>query len=151
MTRYEIVQATEAHAHALAPKMRNKDALECEAYGHTTLSALLVGLNSSVEVFTGTVDGEPVCMFGYSLPCLIGDEAEPWLLGTDEMARHATAFLRRNRPFIADLRKRFRRLSGWVYEQNHSSVRWLRWLGFTVRPEVRIIGGIPFRPFELES
>lgn len=150
MTCYEIVPATEAHAVALAPLMRNKDALECEAYGHTTLSALRHSLGLSIEAFTGLVDGKPVCMFGYTTECLMADSAQPWLLGTDEMARHALAFLRRNRPYIADLRKRFNKLDGWVYDQNHSSIRWLRWLGFIVSPEISVIGGLPFRSFSWE-
>lgn len=151
MTVYQIVPATIEHARALAPLMRNHDALECEAYGHTTLSALTFSMGQSIEALTGLVDGKPVCMFGYSTPSLVSDVGQPWLLGTVEMEKHATAFLRRNRPYIAELRKSFRKLHGWVYERNRASIKWLRWLGFTVAPEITVIGGIRFHPFEMEN
>lgn len=153
MTCYEIVPATVAHAEALAPHMRFHDRIECRAFGYLPLPGLLVSLTTSTEAWTGLADGEPVCMFGVTQQALTDPEAEPWLLSSKEIERHAGAFLRRNRKIIRSWRSRYSSLSGVVYVHNEVSKRWLRWLGFAIGDTAVRIGPdrMFFNKFEMEG
>lgn len=137
MSRYEIVKATRAHAEELAPRMRPQDIEEVGALGHTPLDALMISVNDSTEAWAGLADGSVVCIFGLSTQSILSDRAFPWLLSSRDMPRHARAFLRLNREYMASMRKRYRLLWGWVCETNTVSIRWLTWLGFTIDEDVR--------------
>lgn len=152
MTRYEIVPATVAHAHALAPLMREHDRIECGAFGYQPLAALLTSIRNATEAWTGLVDGEPVCMFGVSQLVMMDDEGQPWLLATDKMVRHARVFLRLNRGVIPVWRRRYGRLFGAVSAANAVSIRWLRWLGFAIGDTAFPVGpsAVPHLSFVLE-
>jgi hypothetical protein len=153
VSRYQIVSATRAHAEELAPHMRSQDAEEVGALGYAPLPALLTSLKTSTISFTGLADGKVICMFGHCLPTVLSDEAQPWLLSSREITHHARAFLRLNRQYIAGLRAQFRLLHGFVCETNTVSIRWLRWLGFTIDEEIRYPApGKPgFHYFHLEG
>lgn len=150
MTEIAILPATLAHAEAIAPRLREADAFEVRAMsGAPPLTALRRGLMLSSEAWTGTVDGRPVCLFGVAPRSLLSDVAAPWLLGTDEIASHAWAFLRRNRAVLARWRAQYRRLENLVWADNDAAIRWLDWLGFTLG-ELLEINGVIWRPFAME-
>lgn len=153
MIRYEVVPATRAHAEELAPRMRHADAEEVAAMGYAPLPSLLVSLDNSLSAFTGLADGRVVCMFGHCVQTVLSDEASPWLLSSRDITHHVKAFLRLNRQYIAEMRKRYRLLSGLVCETNTVSKRWLVRLGFTIDNGLRYpIPGKPgFHYFHLED
>jgi hypothetical protein len=143
MASIDIVPAEAGHVGAIAARMRPADRDEAWAAARLTPeAALLLSLSVSPLAWTGRVDGRPECMFG------AGNGGVPWLLGTDAVERHALAFLRSNPAYVARMQARFGRLSNWVDARNATSIRWLRWLGFTIG-EPRPYGplGLPFHPF----
>lgn len=141
---YDVVAATAAHADYLASHMREADAAEVWASGHhTPAEALHLSMKVSREPMTGTVDGQPVCMFGLVAVTALSDFGVPWLLGSEELPRHARVFLRANKLLVGHWRSQYAILENYVDARNKVAIRWLSWLGFTVFPAQ------PFGPEQL--
>ena len=97
-------------------------------------------------------EGKPVCIFGLSPACIVLGQGSPWLLGTDEVERYAFAFLRRNKAMVRRWLDITPVLENWVDARNHGSIRWLRWLNFTIHapsPYGRM--GLPFHRFDMRA
>lgn len=150
MMRIGVIPARLEHIPAVADAMRPADRDEVWASSLLLPDRALSGsLASSALAWTGTVDGRPACMFGVA-PWPAAGTAAPWLLGTAEVEANATAFLRRNRPYVAQMSATYPLLRNWVDARNRLSIRWLRWLGFTILPaEPHGPFGVPFHPFEM--
>lgn len=153
MSAIDVIPATVEHARALAPHMRVADAAEVWASGRLSpLEALERSLALSPLAWTGRVDGEPACLFGAASASLLGGDGVPWLLGSDLIEQYQSAFLRRNRGYIRQMQAVFPVLRNMVDARNEVSIRWLRWLGFTIEPAVPFGPfGLPFHPFILEA
>ena len=116
----------------LAPRLREADRIEIDAFSDATPdSALLRGLSGDT-CLTGTVDDRPVCMFGFGRTSLISPIGIPWLLGTDEVRSIPKTFLIKSREIVNRARQRYALLENWVDSENAISIRWLRWLGFSI-------------------
>jgi len=74
----------------------------------------------------------------------------PWLLGTDAVERNYVAFLRGSVEWRDQLLRDYSTLRNFVDERNRVSIRWLRWLGFTISDPI-ILQGNAFRLFEMRS
>jgi hypothetical protein len=132
--------------------MRQADRAEVAAEGgRGSYAALRDSLASSVVAWTGLVNHEPVCMFGVSPVDILGGVGSPWLLGTDEIKKHAVTFLKLNRLYIPKMLDLFPLLVNYVDVRNAVSIRWLRWLGFAVDDKAVPYGiwGMPFYRFEM--
>lgn len=149
---YRVIPATQAHAIAMCGRMRAADVAEVRAsIGVGPDEALRRSLAFSSHAWAGLVDGEVACLFGVGMTSLIGGVGAPWLLGTDLIARHGTAFLRRNRPHVAFMLSLYPKLENWVDARNGLAIEWLRWLGFSIMPaEPYGPFGLPFHRFEMQ-
>ncbi len=96
------------------------------------------------------MNGVPEIMFGVGDLNILAGVGAPWLLGTDAVEKHGPAFLRRSRNFRDQLLTRYSVLRNFVDDRNTVSIRWLRWLGFTLLDPVEI-RGYQFRLFELRA
>ena len=153
MPEYAIVPATMAHAEELAANMRKADVAEIWAAGrHKPLEALKLSLVVSRDPKAGLVDGRVVCMFGIAAPTLMSFTGVPWLLGSEELARHWRYFLRANIPVVARMREEYDVLANYVDARNKTAIRWLKWLGFDIK-EAQPYGpdGLPFHRFEMKA
>lgn len=153
MVEIGIIPAGMAHAEALAPVMREADRREAEAaLGMSPLEGLRLSLSASVEAWTGTADGEVVCIFGVAPFSVLGGEGCPWLLGSDLVERHGMAFARRNRAMVRRWLGLFPVLRNWVDARHTVAVRWIGWMGFHVKPPVPYgPARLPFHPFEMRA
>lgn len=146
-----ITPSTVEHAIRLGPRLRPLDALEIKSVlGATPIAGLMAGLEGEA-CLTGTVDGgRPIFMAGVSKdPSTSDPEAGvPWLLGTYEINAHAFEFARGSKRFLNAFHKVYPKLSNIVHEDNHSAIRWLKWLGFTFWPDVIGCRGERFICFE---
>lgn len=126
----------------IAPRMREADRLEVLA--STTMRparSLALAFEFSEQVWTGTADGVPVCMFGVCcLDPLVG-AGIPWLLGTDLVETHFRGFLRGSRMVVEAMRTEYTSLENHVDARNVRAIEWLRWLGFAIHEQA------PFGPF----
>ena len=150
MPRYEIVSATQQHVDELALTMREADVEEVWAAAlKTPRDALQISMDRCDNAQTGLVDGEVACMFGVGEAHLLALEGVPWLLGSDLIAKHSKAFLRRNRSWVSEQKQRYTYLGNFVDSRNKTAIQWLRWLGFEVHPP-QPLGplGVPFHMFD---
>jgi nitrogenase molybdenum-iron protein alpha/beta subunit len=131
MPKKEIVSTTVAHIEELAKTMRKCDADEVWASGHMTpLEALQRGVALSEESFTGLMDGKVVCIFGVSTVTPFSRDGVPWLLASDLINETQHTFLRVNRVYVNEIKKRYASLENYVDCRNIKAIKWLKWLGF---------------------
>jgi hypothetical protein len=149
MPRYEIVPATFCHKIELARHMGAADVAEAWASHHARpFDALLMSAKGSRDTRAALADGRVICMFGVSQPTALSSIGNPWMLGAEDLPRHARAFLRGSRVWMQEQLNLYGTLSNFVDARNVVAIRWLRWLGFTIE-EARPFGAdrLPFHRF----
>lgn len=154
MTKYEIVPATLEHAVELSRTMREADREEAWAAGHMRPYEALVGaLRASMDARTGLADGKVLCMFGVARASFLSRTTLPWMLGSADLPKHARAFLRGSREYVAEIGEKHENLINFVDARNELAIKWLSWLGFTVADEPEPYGRdqLPFHRFHLEK
>ncbi len=150
--RYRVEDATMDDALAVASRLRLADRHEVWAWGMMTPeTAVLTCMRTADMAKVGLADGVPVCVFGVGPASILSGIGSPWLLGTDDVDRHAVAFLRGSRVWLDQMLERYSRLANWVDCRNEVSIRWLSWLGFhMLEPEPFGPFALPFRRFTME-
>ena len=151
MSLYEVLPATIEHGRFIAEHMRAPDRAEVWATAHLTpAEGVAEALRTSRDTFVGVADGVPFTVFGVMPFSLLSDTGAPWLLGTDELPRHARAFLRANKAWVGAMLQKYRTLTNYADARNATAIRWLQWLGFTILPAIPFgLDGLPFHPFHL--
>ena len=150
---YDIMSPLAGHAGSLARNMCQRDIDECWAAGHRTpFQALSESLAASNNAKTGLYKGRVVCMYGIAEISILSNIGIPWLLGTDEIEEHSKYFLRQNRYYMNDIKKKYSYLFNFVDARNTVAIRWLKWLGFKVS-EAQPFGPdeMPFHKFEMNN
>ncbi len=152
MNRY-VVAAHRDHIFHIANHMAKADVEECAALGMGPYRALEDSLNRSAAAWTGMVDQTPVCMFGVCPIDILAGVGSPWLLGTDEIRRHAKTFMRLNKLYVPRMLELFPFLVNWVDARHDTAIRWLKWLGFEFDREPVEYGvrKMPFYRFHMEK
>lgn len=147
----EVVPARAAHLRSIARRMRAADRDEVfAASGRSPLASLTYSLRHSAVAWVALIDGRPEVIFGVADLNVLARVGAPWLLGTDAVTLHRTAFLRGSVDWRRQLLARYDRLRNLVDDRNVASKRWLSWLGFTLSEPVPIgHEGVAFRLFEL--
>lgn len=153
MPIYDVVPATEELAVEVALNMRQSDRDEVWAsHRLAPVDAVLYAIMGSRDPNVGTVDGEPVIIFGDTPDSPIGRSTSPWMLATDEIVKHGSVFVPASRAFIHELLDDvgFTYLHNYVDARNTVSIRWLKRLGFTVYPAAPFgPDGLPFHFFDM--
>lgn len=146
----QIVPTTKEHILELAETMRQADIDEIWASSHKTpLSALTDSVALSPEPFTGLMDGKVVCIFGVYQLSILDDAGVPWLLGSDLVKKASYTFLRVNKVYVEEIKKRYNVLENYVDCRNKEAITWLKWLGFKLEDPVPYgADQLPFHRFE---
>ena len=144
-----IVPASRAHVRRIANRMREDDRIECEAFGHSPVEALRLGLLGSNWALTGMQDG-PQAMMGVAPVNALEGIGRPWMLGTDAIYGCARSLLSDGPAVIALMHRRYRRLENVVSERNERAIRMLKRWGFEIGGKLEV-GGVMFRHFWRES
>lgn len=149
----KVVRAHRDHVFWVANHMARADVDECSALGMGPYRAVEDSLNRSAAAWTGMVDETPVCMFGVCPVDILGGIGSPWLLGTDEIKRHAKTFITLNKRYVPKMLELFPILMNVVDARHETAIRWLKWLGFQFDPEPIPVGvwGEPFLRFHMEK
>ena len=131
-----FVKPTTALVHRIADNMRGEDAAEVWAASHhTPLESLLASWAASEFCTVAlSAEGEPLVMFGLVRRDLVSDRGVIWMLGADTSRAHKKEFLLQTPKVISQMLLVCRRLHNMVHSKNRASLRWLRWLGFTILP-----------------
>ena len=152
MKTAHVVTASPDHIPHIAAHMRQADRDEVAAsHGITPLAAMEMSLRRSRRAWTiMSPAGVPVGMFGVGDTNILAGVGSPWLLGTDELPRHAIIFLRQCPYWVGQLLEGYTVLRNCVDDRNKLSIRWLKWLGFDVGKPVAFKGQL-FRMFEMKA
>lgn len=135
----------------IAGRMRASDSHEVWAAGHFTPGeALHKGVDSATGLcHTVTRWGTPVAILGMSCPTLLGATGVPWMLGTNDLLLCRREILTEGRRLVDAMLKERPHLINAVHVDNTASIRWLKWLGFTMHdPAPFGVEGQMFHIFE---
>lgn len=146
-----VIPAEYHHIAPVAIHMRQADRDEVQASsGKTPFAALEFSLERSTMAHTVLFDGVPAGIFGVGDLNLLARKGSPWFLGTDLVDANAATFARASVFWRDQLLQRYDVLANLVDDRNAASIRWLRWLGFTLSEPIPVgRGGEMFRLFEL--
>lgn len=149
MTNTSVSIATQEHIGFLKPRLRESDIRECEAsLGISGSEGLQRSFNTSAFCWTGFYGKEPVLIFGVGALNLLSDYGAPWMLASDEIRKVSVALLRESRDYVQKMLDLYPVLMNYIDARQDTSIRWLRWCGFTVEPAHPWgILGLPFHPF----
>ncbi len=153
MTNYKIVPTTEDHMIELSNTMRPADVQECWAANHyTPYEALKHSLNYTNRPLTGLYNGRVMCIWGVGRVSYLSKEGIPWMLTSDLVDVHYREFLRSSARYMIEINKEAIILVNMVDTRNRKSIRWLKWLGFTVHDPVPFgPDKMLFHPFIMEN
>lgn len=120
----------------LAAGIRDQDRAECEAVGHTDMQHVIQNsVDVSSQAWTVRVDGGLAAIFGVApIGTMLAPMGAPWLLGTELVPKHARILSRRVPEYISKMLEAYPHLMNQVHAKNTVSIRWLRRLGFVLRP-----------------
>lgn len=137
MTVYKIVPAAEIHVVEILPNLREADRIEGEiATGLSAEEALLMSVRMSYEAIAAYADDRLVMLAGVAPISIASSIARPWLVGTDELPKHAFKLCKENRRYIRKWLTWFSYLENWVDSENEVAHKWLKWLGFELEEPV---------------
>lgn len=140
--------------HLVAANIRGADRAEIKATtGEPPLKALGKGYTESRPCLTVALSDtdEPVAMFGV-VPVPGQDFPRVgaiWLLGTPEINKHVTQFLRESKQRLAEVCQGYDIVGNLIDDRNTLHISWLEWLGFKLIKSHDSFGveGRPFTEF----
>ena len=133
--KYEVIPATLEHAKALQGRLRKSDLQEIEAStGRDPDKSLERAWRVSELCWAGLIDGRVVALFGVARLSVLSETGSPWLLGSEEMESAAIEVGRRSRQYVREMKRHFVHLENFIDARQETSIRWLKWCGFTIDP-----------------
>jgi len=151
--RYTLEESTMEHAEKLAPIMNEDDKRELWASNHSTpLESLLLGVEYSVEKVTMIgAKGEIIAMLGVVpefKPDATTNQGIIWALGSPHQFKYSRQFLKMSKNILEKWLQKYSYLENFVDVRHTRSIRWIRWLGFTIG-RVELLGpdAMPFFHF----
>jgi len=141
---------TDDDVNHVADNMRQADVDEVWASNRLTpRQALRNGVNESKYTTTAVINGDVIGIFGLNVISDLTGTASPWFLGTDDVKKHTKDFLPYSRKALQSMIDLYPKLYNYVYHENKISIRWLKWLGFTVEKGVKNKHGEIFHRFNI--
>ena len=150
---YRVVPTNLDHVYELSHTMRSADVRECWAMNHfAPLDALKHSLYYTRMPKTGLYNGRVMCIWGVGKISYLSKEGIPWMLTSSLVDSHYREFLRSGLRCLKDIKKEAVTLVNMVDVRNRKSIRWLKWLGFTIHDPVPFgPDGMLFHPFIMEN
>ena len=132
-----IVTLEPRHADII-PRLRQADVEEIRAMTGTPPELpVTYSIMTSYPGWAAEVNGRTEAVFGAGPGRELPDGGTvgvPWLVGSNEIAKHPVEFFRISMRIIGEMRKHYDLLENWVDARNVLSIRWLDWAGFTIEP-----------------
>lgn len=134
----DIIPATKKLIDELCAKpFRRVDVRECGAHsGRTPQESVRIGFEKSVMCWVITLNESPIGAIGVVRNgALVNGTGIPWLLGTKELGLNSAvkrAWIKRSSEFLDLMFTVFSKLENMEDLRNKVSLRWLKWLGFTL-------------------
>lgn len=136
----------------IADNMRQGDVDEVKASTrHTPFQALKSSVEKSSFCVVVVIDDIPVTILGLVIHDYLSGVGVPWLLSATQALNHRRKFLELSPPVIDEMLRICPKLVNYVYAENKISIRWLKWLGFTVEKAIPSgLNGAMFHRFSKE-
>ncbi len=128
----EIRPSTMDDVEDLIKNMNRDCVLECEAMGKSPEEAVHQAYRKSDQPYTGLSGGCVGAMFGVAPFALLGNKGRPWMLSTDIAGKEWLCTARASKRYILNALNKYEELENFVDYRYKLSIRWLRWLGFTI-------------------
>lgn len=148
----KTTQTTQEDIVEMVRNMRESDKAELKAsHGLDPYYALVHSIRQSIVSYTVRVDGELLVIFGV-VPLTLHQGVSPWMLATDAIEKHGVVIYRETHKHVQAMIDRYGYLLNYVHSENIKSIRWLKWLGFTIHnPEEYGVCGELFHKFEMRG
>lgn len=98
------------------------------------LRALETCTSQATYLWIGYINGRPVCAWGLVPPTLLADKAYLWLYAGAGIEAAKFQFVRHSQIVMENMRKLYPEIYGVTRSDNHSAIRWLKWLGAIYGP-----------------
>jgi hypothetical protein len=136
----------------IADNMREEDVNEVWASGkYTPIEALELSLKHSKKSMVVYADDIPIAALGVVSRDFLSGVGVPWLLSAEQALKHKRYFLELAPPIIKEMLMTYSKLVNHVHVENKLSIRWLKWLGFTIEdPAPLRTTGELFHQFHME-
>jgi hypothetical protein len=138
----------------LLREMRAVDRAEARACGLDVEQGLRESIAKARFARTALINGRLAAIGGCGVlagSTVLAPIGVPWLVGTDVLTRHPCVLQREARRYIAAMLEAYPHLMNVVHADNRPAVRWLRRLGFTLRPAQPAFTGALFHVFEMRA
>lgn len=131
--------------------IRDEDVEEINAIGGGTVrEALTSTANLETNSWVWERDGQIHAIFGVNPVPDSKGIGVVWMLATKSFDDHLFAFTAVCREVVEQMIKGYDYVFNYVYEENRKSIKWLEWLGFTIRDAEGIgVDGAKFHRFEM--
>jgi len=121
----------------LVNHMRESDKEEVLAsHGFSPYHAAMYAYRTATDSCAFRVDGKLVAINGVAPLCGLPG-GSPWMLATDDIEKYSRQFFRLTRDHVAAMLDSYGYLANFVHAKNTKSIKWLKWLGFTIYPVER--------------
>jgi len=122
----------------MADNVRECVRAEIESLGFDDpYEALLESCNRSAILEAAEHDGKVFALYGVSHGQEAG-EGHPWLVFTEDIKGLGLSFARHSKQMIGMMQMYFPLLTGYVYTGHKDTIKWLKWLGFTLDDPVKL-------------
>ena len=132
-----------ADAIQLAPKMRIADREEIRASnGSSPLEALVIPFTykkSRSYTIIGTAKEGVIGMFGVA-PTKDPEYGIAWLLSSEDLFKHTKQFIKECPYWVSQMSEGYTYIYNWVDRRNWKSLKWLQFLGFEAKEEIKQYG-----------
>ena len=138
-----------ADALQLAPKVRIADREEIRASnGSSPLEALVIPFTyKEARSYTiiGTAKEGVIGMFGVA-PTKDPEYGIAWLLSSETLFKHTKQFIKECPYWVSQMSEGYTYIYNWVDRRNWKSLKWLQFLGFEAKEEIKQygVGKLPF-------
>lgn len=134
----------------LSENARECDVVEVKAFsGYTIREVLQKTPNLLKSSQTLEIDGHLIAVFGVVPNSDLKGVGVIWMLATDKFDEYSAVFAKICKGVVKDMLKGYNYVYNYVHSENKSSIRWLKWLGFSMsEPEPLGIEGANFQLFE---
>lgn len=134
---------------SVAPRLRELDIKEIEAYGQDPMESFFRSIELSTEVYTIVIDGTPEAIFG--LGEAPGDEgAVIWFLSTDNIRNAGLRLIRIGRQWVKQKAQEYGQLYNFVHSPHVEAHAFIEMMGFEFT-HVCIINDNDFLRFEMKG
>ena len=150
MSVIRFLPVTPEHIQHVATNMRQADVDEVKAFGREPLESLTTGVRLSDLSMCLEIDGDICCILGLVKVSMVNSIGVPWMLGTHAIMDHKREFMKQSQIVLQHVLAESNELYNYVHDQNRVSIRWLKWLGFTIEePQPSGINGELFHKFRM--